>query len=62
MTEHLLLALGLVLVIEGLTYALVPRHMQNMMRMLQDKPQEQLRVMGTVVLALGVLVVWLVHT
>jgi uncharacterized protein len=61
MTDSLLMALGLVLVIEGLTYALVPRHMQNMMRMLQDRSPEQLRVMGTIVLALGVIVVWLVR-
>jgi uncharacterized protein len=61
MTDSLLMALGLVLVIEGLTYALVPRQMQNMMRMLQDRPAEQLRVMGTIVLALGVVVVWLVR-
>ena len=61
MTDSLLMAFGLVLVIEGLTYALVPRHMQNMMRRLQDLPIEQLRVMGTIVLALGVVVVWLVR-
>jgi uncharacterized protein len=61
MTNSLLMALGLVLVIEGLTYALVPRQMQNMMRMLQERPPEQLRLMGTIVLALGVLVVWLVQ-
>jgi uncharacterized protein len=57
--DSLWLALGLVLVIEGLTYALVPRHMQNMMRMLQEQPPEQLRVMGTVVLAVGVFVIWI---
>jgi uncharacterized protein len=60
MSDALWLALGLVLVFEGLTYALVPRQMQNMMRMLQDQSPEQLRVMGAVVLALGVFVVWLV--
>jgi uncharacterized protein len=60
MTNTLLMALGLVLVIEGLTYALVPGHMQTMMRRLQERPPEQLRVMGTVVMAVGVLVVWLV--
>jgi uncharacterized protein YjeT (DUF2065 family) len=54
-------ALGLVLVIEGLTYALVPGHMQKMMRQLQELPPERLRVMGTVVLGLGVFVVWLAH-
>lgn len=55
------MAFGLVLVIEGLTYALVPRHMQNMTRRLQDLPVEQLRVMGTIVLAFGVIMVWLVR-
>jgi uncharacterized protein len=59
MTDSLLMALGLVLVIEGLTYALVPRHMQSLMRALQERSPEQLRMMGTVVLALGVVVVWL---
>jgi uncharacterized protein len=59
MTQSLVMALGFVLVIEGLTYALVPRHIQNMMRILQDRPPEQLRVAGTVVLALGVFIVWL---
>ncbi len=60
MSDAWWLALGLVLVFEGLTYALVPRQMQKMMRMLQDQSPEQLRVMGAVVLALGVFVVWLV--
>jgi uncharacterized protein len=59
MMEGLFLAVGLVLVIEGLTYALVPRHMQNMMRQMQDLPHEQLRIMGTAVLAVGVFVTWL---
>jgi uncharacterized protein len=60
MSDALWLALGLVLVFEGLTYALVPRQMQIMMRMLQEQTPEQLRVMGAVVMALGVFVVWLV--
>jgi uncharacterized protein len=60
MSDALWLALGLILVLEGLTYALVPRQMQIMMRMLQEQTPEQLRVMGAVVMALGVFVVWLV--
>jgi uncharacterized protein len=59
MSGNIWLALGLVLVFEGLTYALVPRHMQKMMQMMQSQTPEQLRVMGTVVLAFGVFVVWL---
>ncbi len=61
MTDSLWLALGLVLVIEGLTYALVPRQMQNMMRSLIDLPADYLRMMGTAVLAVGVFVIWLLH-
>jgi uncharacterized protein len=60
MTDVIWLALGLVLVFEGLTYALVPRQMQNMMRQMQIQSPERLRLMGVCVLALGVLVVWLV--
>jgi uncharacterized protein len=60
MSDLIWLALGLVLVFEGLTYALVPRQMQNMMRQMQDQPPERLRLMGVCVLAMGVLVVWLV--
>jgi uncharacterized protein len=60
MSDAIWLALGLVLVFEGLTYALVPRQMQNMMRMLQEQSPEQLRIMGATVMALGVFVVWLV--
>jgi uncharacterized protein len=59
MTENILTALGLVLVIEGLTYALVPGHMQTMMKSLLEQPPERLRVMGTAVLAVGVFVIWL---
>jgi uncharacterized protein len=59
MSDAIWMAFGFVLVFEGLTYALVPRHMQNMMRRLQEQSPEQLRIMGTIVLALGVFVVWL---
>ena len=59
MTSTFVAALGLVLVFEGLTYALVPGHMKRMMIRMQDAPVDQLRVMGTVALAIGVFVVWL---
>ena len=59
MMDSLWLALGLVLVFEGLTYALVPRKMQEMMRAMQAVAPEQLRIVGTVVLAAGVFVIWL---
>lgn len=59
MSESLVTALGLVLVLEGLTYALVPGRMKTMMASLQNLPVEQLRMMGTIALAVGVFVIWL---
>ncbi len=60
MSDSIWLALGLVLVFEGLTYALVPRQMQNMMRLMQEQTPDQLRVMGAAVMGAGVFVIWLV--
>jgi uncharacterized protein len=60
MSTNIWLAFGLVLVFEGLTYALVPRQMQNMMMTMQKQSPEHLRMIGAAVLALGVFVVWLV--
>jgi uncharacterized protein len=61
MSESIWLAIGFVLVIEGLIYATVPSHMQKMMRLLQDESPDRLRVMGVIVLAVGVLMVWIVR-
>jgi uncharacterized protein YjeT (DUF2065 family) len=59
MSDTLVTALGLVLVLEGLTYALVPGQMKKMMAMLQETSAERLRLIGTAMLAAGVFVVWL---
>ncbi len=59
MIMTLLTAAGLVLVFEGLTYALVPSQMKMLMARLQETSIERLRLMGTVGLAAGVFVVWL---
>jgi uncharacterized protein YjeT (DUF2065 family) len=59
MSETFVTALGLVLVIEGLTYALVPGQMKRMLSLLQESPAEHLRLIGTAMLAVGVFVIWL---
>jgi uncharacterized protein len=61
MSGSIVTAIGLVLAIEGLTYALVPAQMKNMMAQLQNLSVEQLRITGTTILALGVGVVWIAH-
>ena len=61
MLPHLLMALGLVLVIEGLLYALVPAKLKAMMQAVEKLSDDQLRIAGVTAMATGVVAVWLVH-
>ena len=54
-----LLALGLVLVIEGLVFALAPSRLEEVLDALHNMPPETRRLIGLVALAVGVLLVWL---
>lgn len=58
MTQEFLMALGLVLVIEGLLYALVPGQLKQMLLMLLRTSDDQLRYVGLVAMTIGVVVVW----
>ena len=62
MMPEFLMALGLVLVIEGLLYALVPGQLKAMMLSFQKLSDDQLRVGGVTAVALGVVIVWLVRS
>lgn len=55
----LALAIGLVLVVEGLALALAPRRMEDALRALASLSQDQRRAIGLAALALGVVLVWL---
>jgi len=54
-------ALGLVLVLEGIAYALFPAKMSEMMRQIPEIPVQVLRVMGITAVAIGWVIVWLVR-
>ena len=51
-------AVGLVLVIEGLLYAVAPGGLKRMMGMAQTMSDDQMRTGGMVAIALGVGIVW----
>lgn len=55
----LLLALGLVMILEGLVYALAPSLVEDMLAALRALTLEQRRMIGLAALALGVALVWL---
>jgi uncharacterized protein len=62
MMNSLLLALGLVFVIEGLLYALVPGQLKAMMKAMEAVPDEALRTGGICAIGIGVFLVWIVRT
>lgn len=53
------LAVGLVLVVEGLAYALAPSFIRRMAEQLPRLADEQLRIFGVAALAIGVGLVYL---
>ncbi|NDW52667.1 DUF2065 family protein [Aliiroseovarius sp. PrR006] len=55
----LILGIGLVLVIEGLVFALAPSRLDDLVAMMAAMSRDQRRMIGLVALALGVLLVWL---
>jgi uncharacterized protein YjeT (DUF2065 family) len=52
-------AIGLVLVIEGLLYAVAPGRLKTMAEFASRMPEDMLRNAGIVAVALGVAVVWI---
>ncbi|MDF0599969.1 DUF2065 domain-containing protein [Psychromarinibacter sp. C21-152] len=55
----IVLALGLVLCVEGLVFALAPSRLEDLLRTLAEMPSETRRMVGLGALAAGVLLVWL---
>ena len=55
----LLCLIGLVLIVEGLPYFAFPDKMKKWMRMIQETPDSQLRIIGFTAMCVGLLVVYL---
>ncbi|WP_245963920.1 DUF2065 domain-containing protein [Roseinatronobacter ekhonensis] len=51
----LVLALGLVLILEGLVFALAPSRVEDLLRALSQLPEGARRLIGALALVLGVL-------
>ena len=62
MLRDLLMALGLMAVIEGLVLALAPLRFEQLLQMLRDLGPDRLRMMALGVIAFGVALVWVART
>ncbi|MEO9685514.1 MAG: DUF2065 domain-containing protein [Tateyamaria sp.] len=54
-----LLALGLVMIVEGLAYVLAPSLIERMLEALRSLPEAARRQLGALVLVSGLIFVWL---
>ncbi len=62
MIETIILALGLVLVVEGLAFALAPSRIDEALEMMRKLPVEARRTLGLGALAMGVVLVWIARS
>ena len=56
--KDLITALGLLLFIEGLFFAIFPTRIKNMLKVVDKIPETKLRSIGVFFLTLGFLIVW----
>ena len=55
------LALGLVLIIEGLAYALAPSFVERMLQVLSEIPENARRSMGALAIVIGLVFLWVAN-
>jgi hypothetical protein len=57
----LILLIGMVLILEGLPYAAAPEAMQEWLKKLSEMPVRQLRSVGFLAMAVGLIICWIVQ-
>ena len=56
--KEFIIAIGLVLFIEGMLYALFPSKMKNMLKIVEKLPVSQLRISGLLFALIGFVIIW----
>ena len=56
--KDLVIAIGLLFFIEGLIIALFPSKIKNMLKIIENTPENKLRLSGVFFLILGFIIIW----
>ncbi|WP_300583150.1 DUF2065 family protein [Marivita sp.] len=62
MTQTILTGIAMVLILEGLAYALAPSLIERMLEAMRAMPLEMRRLVGLSALAAGVAMLWILHS
>ena len=60
--DDLFAGIAIFLIIEGLAYALAPRFLVRMARLLPHIPEDQLRLVGMTAVTVGAAILWLMRS
>ena len=60
--DDLFAGIAIFLIIEGLAYALAPRLLVRMARLLPHIPEDQLRLVGMTAVTVGAAILWLMRS
>lgn len=55
------LALGLVLIVEGLAYVLAPSLVERLLQMMRQLGLQERQLVGAMAMVLGLILVWIAH-
>ena len=56
--KELIIAVGLILFIEGLFLAIFPSRIKSMLELIKNTPENKLRTFGVIFLVIGFLIIW----
>ena len=56
--KEIIIAIGLLLFIEGMLFALFPSKIKNMLKLIEKFPINQIRISGLLFALIGFLIVW----
>ena len=60
--NELIIAIGLLLILEGLLYAIFPSQMKNMLNQIKDLPTSKLRSGGLVFAIIGFIIIYYIKS
>lgn len=61
MIETILLGIAMVLIIEGLAYALAPSLIEQLLEAMRQMPLDMRRLIGVTAIAAGVAMMWMIN-